>query len=1279
MHRLSLFRATSPGAHGSFILNAGTHTMTRSSITGMLLLLAGVAGAQPCLVGYNLTASTPPSNGTYACGQTVTFCLTVTSWNTTNANWFHGAAASFGPGWDLSTLTPGPPPPACGTGGGTWGWYSSVQGTSGSASGPQGPGFFYDLNNDGNPGNNFGDYCTGPWTFCWTISVLNGPACVNGSDLGVSVNTFGDSETGSWGSSACTGDVIVPSTPAVIQSCALNAGVGGPLALCNSSGQQDLAAALTGSPDPGGTWTDPNGAPFSGALDAATAISGNYSYTLTSTAPPCSATAVIAVSIAQQPNAGINSTSAYCSSSPSTSLLTELGGSPEPGGTWSGPNGPHTGTLLPATDPSGTYTYTISGTAPCTNASASVEVVVNPTPDAGTGNTMNLCSNSAAVDLFNSLGGAPSAIGTWTGPAGTPATSIYDPAVQSPGNYTYTVVGAAPCPNSQSVISVIENPLPNAGNNGTVSLCNTTAPGPLLNFLNGTPDPGGTWTDPSGSITSAVLDPGTAASGTYTYTVIGAAPCPSVSATVQATIDAQPNAGSSGTLNLCDASPATDLFTALGGTPEPGGTWFGPSGTITTSSFNPAASMPGVYSYNLPANGSCTGASATVTVSVNPQPNAGTDGTLTLCSNSAASSLFGQLGPDAQPGGLWTGPSGLPATDTFTPGVSPDGSYTYTIAAAAPCASASATVTTSTVSANNAGTGLPITLCATGVATDLFLSIIGGPDPGGTWTTPEGAPSTGTLSPATSTSGNYTYSIPANGPCPAASTIVAVDIIQLPNAGTNGTLSLCSNTQAASILLDALGGAPDADGDWSAPDGSIFDGSFDVTIDPPGTYTYTVNGVAPCGSASSSVQVSLVTAPQAGTGTDVALCENTPPMDPISWLNGTPDATGTWTGPQGSFTTFDPASAVSGAYTYTVSGTAPCSDAQATVQVTIDALPNAGVDNAIILCSNANPVDLFGLLGSAQPSGSWTGPSGVSNTIFDPALNQPGAYSYTVVGSGACAAEQDVATVQVTVTPIPDPTFDVQTTIGCVPLRVAFVNTTADTDAATWSFGDAVSENATDTAWHTYDLPGTFDVELEITDGNGCTASATLPNAVTVSSGPAAQFYALPLRISVNSPVTYVQHNADPGVDYIWRIDTTIVDTSGAFAWNFAPAEIGLHPICLTATDALGCSNTFCLDVLVDDDLTIFVANAFTPNGDQYNDTFKPSILGVEADRYEFLVFDRWGLLVFSTTDPSEGWNGGMNNTGDPLPDGVYVWTLKAKDQFTPEKQELIGTVTLLK
>lgn len=1256
--------------------------MSRVHWSSVLIACAWACGAvaQPCLIGYTLTASTPPANGTYACGETVTFCLTIDSWNTTNANWFHGVVASFGPGWDLATLTPGTPPAPCGTGGGTWGWYNSVQGTAGTSIGAQGPGFFYDLNNDGTPGNNFGDFCTGPWTFCWTISVLSGPACVNGLDLGVSVNTFGDSETGSWGSTGCTGDVIVPSTPAVIQSCAANAGTGGALALCNTSPPIDLFAALTGGPDAGGTWSDPNGNAMNGLLDPMVGGSGNYTYTVGTLVPPCSSSSVFTVSIAQQPDAGTSGTLTACSSEPAVALNGILGGTPDAGGTWSGPSGVASGTFTPATDPAGTYTYMLAATAPCVSASADVVVAVNASPNAGASGSLTLCSNSTPAPLINALGGAPSAGGTWTGPNGAALGGTYDPVSYSAGVYTYTVLGVAPCPNSTATVNVTENVLPNAGASTTVYLCSSAAPASFISLLAGTPDPGGSWSGPGGVPVGPTLDPATASVGDYTYTVAGAAPCPNASALLTVDISVQPDAGSIATLNLCEASAPTDLFAELGGTPDANGAWTAPSGAPFIGVLDPANDAPGIYTYSVPATTYCSGDQSTVTVTISPQPNAGVDATLALCSNDASTALLPLLGATALPGGTWTDPNGTPTSGSFTPLVNADGIYTYTILAAPPCVSSSATITVTTTTAGSAGVGTPLTLCETGPIVALDGSLSGTPDLGGIWTGPGGGPSDGTLDPANDAAGAYTYTLPANGPCAAESTVVDVTIHAAPDAGSNGVVALCSSAPAYA-LVNALGGTPAPNGTWTDPFTLPHGNSLSPATDAAGDYTYTVPGTAPCTSASSTVTVTIATAANAGTGGTLSLCASNAPVDPFTSLNGAPDPGGNWTAPDGSsITALDASTATSGSYTYTIGAVAPCPSAQAILNVTIDPLPNAGTNNAIDLCADAAVTNLLLLLGSAQLGGSWVGPAGAANNLFDPAVNIPGTYLYTVAGSGACANEQDQASVDVSVLPLPQPSFTVSDSIGCVPLNVQLVNTSSTAvQSTTWTFGDGSTSADADSTWHSYSLAGSYHITLEVQDASGCTGSTTVSNAVNASDGPSPMFYALPLRVSVSTPTTWITQVPEPGVSYQWTIDTITSDTSGTFPWTFDPAFIGQHPICLTASDTMGCVNTYCIDVVVDDDLTIFVANAFTPNGDDHNDVFRPSILGVQADWYEFMVFDRWGLLVFRTSDPNEAWNGGMSNAGDVLPNDVYVWTLKAKDQFTPEKQELIGTVTLVK
>jgi gliding motility-associated-like protein len=719
----------------------------------------------------------------------------------------------------------------------------------------------------------------------------------------------------------------------------------------------------------------------------------------------------------------------------------------------------------------------------------------------------------------------------------------------------------------------------------------------------------------------------------------------------------------------------------LGGNPTAGGTWTNPAGQAVSATFTPGTSAPGIYTYTVNAVAPCQTAVATVNVSVNPQPNAGTNAATTVCSSGSAVALFPLLGASAQAGGTWSGPGGGASSGTFTPGSSTDGAYTYTITGIAPCTNASATVTVTTVSAPNAGTGGSLNLCTSGAATALLPALGGAPQAGGTWTGPNGAAMNGILNPSTAASGTYTYTVAGSAPCPSASASVTVSIATAPNAGNNGTANLCSSQSTAYALISGLNGNPSAGGSWTGPNAAPHGPDFLVGNDAPGTYTYTVSGAAPCPSASSTLQVNVTQAANAGIGGQVSLCVNGAPVSPSSWLAGNPDAGGTWSGPGGSINgTVDPANAVSGTYTYALPANGPCPAAAAAVQLVIDPLPNAGNDAALVMCVNGPAMNLFNALGNqAQSGGSWQGPSGPASAQFNPGTSTQGIYTYTVIGSGACTGTSDQATISISVNALPIPVFEAIPAAGCVPLQVQFINSNAaSTQSAQWQFGDGEAVSAAAGTWHTYQTDGRFDVSLTVTDANGCTSTLTVNHAVHASAGPAPDFNALPRRVPITGPVTNVTHEPAAGATYTWRVDGEPVDTSGSFQWTF-PQEVGIHTICLTATDALGCSNEACIAISVEDELTIYVPNAFTPNNDGKNEVFKPSIIGVERDWYEFIVFDRWGRQVFRTTNPDEGWNGGFNNGGEVLPDGVYLWGLRAKDQWTPAKRDILGSVTLLK
>src|SRR5690606_4400515 len=125
------------------------------SIAIVLLSLFAVNDAQGQYVTY--TFDPPPNNGAYEPGQVVNICLTINGDGLSPANWLHGLVFILGPAWDTNSITNVVTPNA------VWGYYPSVT----AQGNVWGPGFYYDSNGDGNPGNNWGIFNPPyPLTFC---------------------------------------------------------------------------------------------------------------------------------------------------------------------------------------------------------------------------------------------------------------------------------------------------------------------------------------------------------------------------------------------------------------------------------------------------------------------------------------------------------------------------------------------------------------------------------------------------------------------------------------------------------------------------------------------------------------------------------------------------------------------------------------------------------------------------------------------------------------------------------------------------------------------------------------------------------------------------------------------------------------------------------------------------------------------------------------------------------------------------------------------------------
>ena len=119
------------------------------------------------------------------------------------------------------------------------------------------------------------------------------------------------------------------------------------------------------------------------------------------------------------------------------------------------------------------------------------------------------------------------------------------------------------------------------------------------------------------------------------------------------------------------------------------------------------------------------------------------------------------------------------------------------------------------------------------------------------------------------------------------------------------------------------------------------------------------------------------------------------------------------------------------------------------------------------------------------------------------------------------------------------------------------------------------------------------------------------------------------------------------------------------------------YEVCLTVETLNGCVDTHCDTINVRDEFVVYVPNAFSPDGDGDNDVFIPVLAGFDVESYEFLIFDRWGELIFESRHSNVGWDGSVGGY-DPKPD-VYVWKLIVRSEFDAEAKEFHGHVTLVR
>lgn len=286
--------------------------------------------------------------------------------------------------------------------------------------------------------------------------------------------------------------------------------------------------------------------------------------------------------------------------------------------------------------------------------------------------------------------------------------------------------------------------------------------------------------------------------------------------------------------------------------------------------------------------------------------------------------------------------------------------------------------------------------------------------------------------------------------------------------------------------------------------------------------------------------------------------------------------------------------------------------------------------------------------------------------------------TYNVSVSDGCTSPDATASVTITVNSIPNISFSADTLDGCYPVVSNFteVNVPAGSSCL-WSFGDGGASTDCSNVSYTFENPGCWDVSLQITTPEGCQTSSTIADYICVYDYPNPYFIFGPQPTTILESTIGFTNLTSGATDYTWTFDTNNnADQSTNTHPTYTFGDVGSFEVCLDAVSFEGCPAQFCDTVVILEEFIVYVPNAFTPDGDAVNNEFMPIISGVMPESYEFLVFNRWGELIFQSQIVGFGWDGTYKNVMSQ--EDVYVWKLKVDDQVG-ETHEYIGHVTLIR
>jgi gliding motility-associated-like protein len=220
-----------------------------------------------------------------------------------------------------------------------------------------------------------------------------------------------------------------------------------------------------------------------------------------------------------------------------------------------------------------------------------------------------------------------------------------------------------------------------------------------------------------------------------------------------------------------------------------------------------------------------------------------------------------------------------------------------------------------------------------------------------------------------------------------------------------------------------------------------------------------------------------------------------------------------------------------------------------------------------------------------------------------------------------------------------------------------------------------------------FDAPGTYGVELILTNAAGCNYSIANNAYLTSYAPPTVSYTVGPQPTDIYDTELHFESvtNGYPITNYAWTFNSMIGTLIGGSAaanpvFTFPNDFGGTYMVNLEVTDIHNCTAFVSGNSVQINDITQFyIPSGFTPNNDGLNDVLQFVGADIDETRFQFEVFNRFGEKMFESTDPNAAWTGNTGDGGYYAPNGVYSWRAIVVSESTGAKRELNGSIIIMR